>query len=230
MGFNIQLLSVYENHLLKVTILQIKFWSLGGRNSFSGLIISCLKSMALKTDFSEEKTVSLEFLYFSMFVLLEEQKLGYSSRTPVALRTFLKNGHSAFHRPLSLRVWFTGTVSFGCSVLFGSLTAHWLKPTSSSIHGFSRLEHWSGLPFCSPGDLPDPELKPRSPALQADSSPSESPGKPDVKERVPLNLLGLIIFDCFPVRKFMALFASHILQFIKEYVKYFYYINLRAQN
>ena len=35
--------------------------------------------------------------------------------------------------------------------------------------GFSRQEHWSGLPFPSPGDLPDPRTKPGSPALQADS-------------------------------------------------------------
>ena len=35
--------------------------------------------------------------------------------------------------------------------------------------GFSRQEYWSGLPFPSPGDLPDPEIEPGSPALQADS-------------------------------------------------------------
>ena len=39
--------------------------------------------------------------------------------------------------------------------------------------GFSRKEYWSGLPFPSPGDLPDPGVEPRSPALQADSLPSE---------------------------------------------------------
>ena len=38
---------------------------------------------------------------------------------------------------------------------------------------FSRQEYWSGLPFPSPGDLPDPGIKPGSPALQADSLPSE---------------------------------------------------------
>ena len=43
---------------------------------------------------------------------------------------------------------------------------------------FSRKEYRSGQPFPSPGDLPDPEIKPRSPALQADSLPSEPPGKP----------------------------------------------------
>ena len=41
--------------------------------------------------------------------------------------------------------------------------------------GFSRQEYWSGLPFPSPGDLPDPGIEPRPPALQADSLPSEPP-------------------------------------------------------
>ena len=42
--------------------------------------------------------------------------------------------------------------------------------------GFSRQEYWSRLPFPSPGDLPDPGIKPRSLALQADALPSEPPG------------------------------------------------------
>ena len=55
---------------------------------------------------------------------------------------------------------------------------------------FSRQEYWSGLPFPSPGDLPDPginpEIKSESPVLQADSLSSESPGKPisHVKRKV----------------------------------------------
>ena len=43
---------------------------------------------------------------------------------------------------------------------------------------FSRQEHRSGLPFTSPGDLPDPGIEPVSPTLQVDSLPSEPPGKP----------------------------------------------------
>ena len=43
---------------------------------------------------------------------------------------------------------------------------------------FSRQEYWSGLPFPSPGDLPNPGIEPGSPALQADALPSEPPGKP----------------------------------------------------
>ena len=46
---------------------------------------------------------------------------------------------------------------------------------------FSRQEYWSGLPFPSPGDLPDPGIKLRSPALQADSLPAEPPGKSSVE-------------------------------------------------
>ena len=44
--------------------------------------------------------------------------------------------------------------------------------------GFSKQAYWSGLPVPSPGDLPDPGIEPRSPALQADALPSEPPGKP----------------------------------------------------
>ena len=44
--------------------------------------------------------------------------------------------------------------------------------------GFSRQECWSGLPFPSPGVLPDPGIKPESPALQTDALLSEPPGKP----------------------------------------------------
>ena len=51
--------------------------------------------------------------------------------------------------------------------------------------GFSRQEYWSGLPFPSPGDLPDPGIEPKSPALQTDALPSEPPGKPTSKETFP---------------------------------------------
>ena len=46
--------------------------------------------------------------------------------------------------------------------------------------GLSRQEYWSGLLFPSSGDLPNPGIKPRSPALQADSLLSEPPGKPSI--------------------------------------------------
>ena len=70
-----------------------------------------------------------------------------------------------------------GLVAKSCLIL--------ATPWSVALHaplsvGFSRQEYWRRLPFPSPGDLPDPGIEPRSPALQADSLPTELPGKPPV--------------------------------------------------
>ena len=56
--------------------------------------------------------------------------------------------------------------------------------------GFSRQEYWSGLPFPSPGDLPNPWIEPGSRALQADSLPAEPPRKPYKAERFVMNVVG----------------------------------------
>ena len=53
--------------------------------------------------------------------------------------------------------------------------------------GFSRQEYWSGFPCPSPGDIPNPRIEPRSPALQADSLPSELPGKPSIIIKIIIN-------------------------------------------
>ena len=58
---------------------------------------------------------------------------------------------------------------------------------------FSRQEYWSGLPFPSPGNLPHPGIKPGSPALQADSLPSESPEKCPQDAMGFLHLLGSLL-------------------------------------
>ena len=55
--------------------------------------------------------------------------------------------------------------------------------------GFSRQEYWSGLPFPSPGDLPNPGIELGSPTLQADALTSEPPGKPLCKPVLLLLLL-----------------------------------------
>ena len=49
---------------------------------------------------------------------------------------------------------------------------------ASPSMGFSSQEYWSGLPFPFPGDLPDPEIEPGSPALEADALTTEPLGKP----------------------------------------------------
>ena len=79
---------------------------------------------------------------------------------------------------------------------------------------FSRQEYWSGLPFPSPGDLPDPGIEPRSPTLQADSLPSKPPGKPQnivylpIEENPTINSLNKVYFFHL-VRNSEAKFGSY---------------------
>ena len=63
-----------------------------------------------------------------------------------------------------------GLVAKLCLTLAPPWTVDCQAPLSM---GFSRQEYWSGLPYPSPGDLPNPGIEPGSPALQADSLPSE---------------------------------------------------------
>ena len=50
-------------------------------------------------------------------------------------------------------------------------------PPGSSVHGILQAEYWSGLPFPSPGDPPDPGIEPSAPALEGGFSTTEPPGK-----------------------------------------------------
>ena len=68
-----------------------------------------------------------------------------------------------------------GLVTKSCLILVTPWTVALQAPVST---GFSMQEYWSGLPFPSPGDLPDPGIEPWSPAFQVDSLPTESRGKP----------------------------------------------------
>ena len=75
----------------------------------------------------------------------------------------------------------TWTVAHQARVSMGILQAsllEWVATSFSRGSWFTRQEYWSGLPFPSPGDLPNPEIKPGSPALQGDSLPSEPSGTP----------------------------------------------------
>ena len=76
--------------------------------------------------------------------------------------------------------WLDGIINsrdMSLSKLHAPRTAAWQHPLSM---GFSKQDYWNGLPFPSPGDLPDPKIEPWSPALQADSLPSEPPGEPQI--------------------------------------------------
>ena len=77
-------------------------------------------------------------------------------------------GHNLvfLHTLISLVVWYLVVKS--CLTLGEPR----LEPLQAPLSmGFPRPEYWSGLPFPSPGDLPDPGIKPTASALQADSLP-----------------------------------------------------------
>ena len=61
--------------------------------------------------------------------------------------------------------FYVGSYLFSC---VGPFAISWTVARQAPLE-FSRQEHWRGLPFPSPGDLPYPGMEPRSPALQADS-------------------------------------------------------------
>ena len=73
------------------------------------------------------------------------------------------------------------------------------RPPGPLSMGFSRQEYWNRLPFLSPGDLPDPGIKPASFASQVDSLPAEPPGKPKKLTNGSKNGLSCISFMCVSV-------------------------------
>ena len=85
--------------------------------------------------------------------------------------------------------------------------------------GFSRQEYWSGLPFPSPGDLPNPGIKPRSPALQADTLTSEPPGKPPIEALMWFNFGHFLRMSYEPYNQWIY---AHCKGFFKYTVKLLY--------
>ena len=88
-------------------------------------------------------------------------------------------------------VFFTQLSQYTVIVIVKLLSRVWLFATPWTVAyqapqsmEFSRQENWSGLPFPSPGDLPNQGIEPGSPTLQADALPSEPPGKPLVHSRL----------------------------------------------
>ena len=65
-----------------------------------------------------------------------------------------------------------------------SIVSEFFDPMDHTVHGILRPEYWSGQPFPSPGDLPNPGLEPRSPPLKTDSFPAEPQGSPRIREWV----------------------------------------------
>ena len=79
---------------------------------------------------------------------------------------------------------FSWLVLFSHSVMSNSFATPWTVAHQAPLSmGFPRQEHWSGLPFPSPGDLPDPGIKPVSLALAGGFFITEPPGKPEFPVR-----------------------------------------------
>ena len=77
---------------------------------------------------------------------------------------------------------------------------------------FSRHEYWSGVPYPSPGDLPDPGIKSGSPALQADSLPSKPLGKPQFFKdvfKIKLYSVHLLFYNSSNTEKHFGYTAYH---------------------
>ena len=81
--------------------------------------------------------------------------------------------------PVANVLSFPSGAGLSCSIMSDSLRPPGLYPARPLCPwGFSRQEHWRGLPCPPPADLPNPGIEPRSPTLWADSLPPEPPGKP----------------------------------------------------
>ena len=75
-----------------------------------------------------------------------------------------------------------------------SLRTPWIAAYQAPLSmGFSRQKYWSGLPFPSPGDLPNQGIEPGFRTLQADTLPSEPPGKPMNQKDLPYALAILLL-------------------------------------
>ena len=93
-----------------------------------------------------------------------------------------------------------GSNSLSHAWLFATL---WIVAHQAPLSmGFSRQEYWSGLPFPSPGNLPNPGIESRSSVLQADALTSERPGKPIIIAFIFLKSVNVLHFpDFFSITK-----------------------------
>ena len=113
------------------------------------------------------------FRRFLPFLVSAEICMYLKGPQTLGLESYLKS--SDFFRIIHL---FLRTTHKVLSRVWLFVTPWTIACQASPSMGFSRQVYWSGLPFPFPGDLTDPGIKPESPALQADSLPSEPPWKP----------------------------------------------------
>ena len=133
-------------------------------------------------------------LLISTMVFSERKKLQINSRQELYAYCFIFYCRKGLITVLFPEYLFGGgLVPKSCRTLATPWTVACQAPL---FMGFSRQEYWSGLPFPSPGDLPGPRIEPRSPALQADSWPTELQGKTLMPPPTPQG--ATILGDIFP--------------------------------
>ena len=94
----------------------------------------------------------------------------YNNEVATSKGTMVNKSRASFWRKNMLKFGHVGLVAKSCP----TLATPWTVACQALLSmGLCRQEYWSGLPFPSPGDLPDPGIKPGSPALQADSLPTK---------------------------------------------------------
>ena len=108
----------------------------------------------------------------------------YAALLEASLAISLSPNTAIVHSPLSWPICLK-CESVSRSVMSNSLQPPGPWPTRPFMEEFFRQEYWSWFPGLSPGDLPNPGIEPRSPALQADSLPFELPGKPSICINLP---------------------------------------------
>ena len=98
---------------------------------------------------------------------------GYNKREMAVFSLYI---YVCIHTHTYICIYMNVCMKWSRSVVSDSATPWTVAYQAPPSMGFSKQEYWSGLPFSSPGDLPDPGIEPRSPSFQADALTSEPPG------------------------------------------------------
>ena len=120
--------------------------------------------------------------------------------------------HTLFFRALGILIMLLSLL-FSHSVVFNSFMTPWTVAHQASLSiGFPREEYWIGLPISSPGDLPDPGIEPRSPALAGRVFTTESLGKPELLLFFNFNwrLITLQYCSCFDIHWHESAMGVHV--------------------
>ena len=127
------------------------------------------KKITVSAKHNKAKHKKRKNVYFASSIQYNDQEKNSESKADRLKRKNLK-----------CLAWHMTSPALSCAVLSHSVLATpWTAACQALLSlGFSRQEYWSGWPFSSPGDLPDPGIEPGSPELQADDLPIELWGKP----------------------------------------------------